>query len=909
MGEKLRKTGIHIIGDVPWGTHFCQFYKTKKDLLDILVPYFKTGLKNNEFCMWVTSEPIQKEEALKTMKKAVPHFLKYLEKGQIEILPYTEWYLKGGKFSSLRVLQRWVERLNQALDKGYEGLRLTGNTFWLEKKDWRKFTDYEEEVNNVIGKYNMIAICTYSLDKCGANEVIDVVRNHQFALIKRGQKWERIESSENKLAKEALKQAYIELENRVRGRTSELARVNETLQAEINERKRVEDELAARMKQRAALAQLSQHALAGEDLNSLMDESVTRIAQTLGVEYCKVLELLPDGHALLLRAGVGWKEGLVGHGTVSASTESQAGYTLLFDKPVIVEDLRKEKRFSGPHLLHEHGVVSGMSVIIRGRGQPFGVLGVHTTHQRKFIQDDVNFLQAVANLLSSAIERKQVEGALRSTSLYARSLIEASLDPFVTISADGKVMDVNQATELATGFSREKLIGTDFSDYFTEPEKAREGYKEVFSKGSVKDYPLAIRHTSGRVTQVLYNATTYKSETGKIQGVFAAARDISELKQAQEALRAASLYTRSLIEASLDPLVTISADGKIMDVNRATELVTGVPREKLVRSDFSDYFTEPQKAREGYKQVFSEGSVRDYPLAIRHTSGKLTDVLYNATIYRSELGEVEGVFAAARDITELRRAEGRLKTYMEKLEWSNRELQDFAFVASHDLQEPLRKIQAFGDQLKSKHTETLGEEGRDYLERMQNAASRMQTLIQALLNYSRVTTKAEPFIPVDLKNVVQEVLIDLEMSIRGTGGDVEVGDLTSLEADPNQMRQLFQNLIGNALKFHREKPAVKVYGLPLDQAELKERSSGGGRYQIFVEDNGIGFDEKYLDRIFVPFQRLHGRGIYEGTGMGLAICRKIVERHGGTITAKSTPGKGSTFIVTLPMKQPKEGDT
>jgi PAS domain S-box-containing protein len=909
MGEKLRKTGIHIIGDVPWGTHFCQFYKTKKDLLDILVPYFKTGLKNNEFCMWVTSEPVQKEEALKTMKKAVPHFLKYLEKGQIEILPYTEWYLKGGKFSSLRVLQRWVERLNQALDKGYEGLRLTGNTFWLEKKDWRKFTDYEEEVNNVIGKYNMIAICTYSLDKCGANEVIDVVRNHQFALIKRGQKWERIESSENKLAKEALKQAYIELENRVRGRTSELARVNETLQAEINERKRVEDELAARMKQRAALAQLSQHALAGEDLNSLMDESVTRIAQTLGVEYCKVLELLPDGHALLLRAGVGWKEGLVGHGTVSASTESQAGYTLLFDKPVIVEDLRKEKRFSGPHLLHEHGVVSGMSVIIRGRGQPFGVLGVHTTHQRKFIQDDVNFLQAVANLLSSAIERKQVEGALRSTSLYARTLIEASLDPFVTISADGKVMDVNQATELATGFSREKLIGTDFSDYFTEPEKAREGYKEVFSKGSVKDYPLAIRHTSGRVTQVLYNATTYKSETGKIQGVFAAARDISELKQAQEALRAASLYTRSLIEASLDPLVTISADGKIMDVNRATELVTGVPREKLVRSDFSDYFTEPQKAREGYKQVFSEGSVRDYPLAIRHTSGKLTDVLYNATIYRSELGEVEGVFAAARDITELRRAEGRLKTYMEKLEWSNRELQDFAFVASHDLQEPLRKIQAFGDQLKSKHTETLGEEGRDYLERMQNAASRMQTLIQALLNYSRVTTKAEPFIPVDLKNVVQEVLIDLEMSIRGTGGDVEVGDLTSLEADPNQMRQLFQNLIGNALKFHREKPAVKVYGLPLDQAELKERSSGGGRYQIFVEDNGIGFDEKYLDRIFVPFQRLHGRGIYEGTGMGLAICRKIVERHGGTITAKSTPGKGSTFIVTLPMKQPKEGDT
>jgi PAS domain S-box-containing protein len=249
-------------------------------------------------------------------------------------------------------------------------------------------------------------------------------------------------------------------------------------------------------------------------------------------------------------------------------------------------------------------------------------------------------------------ERKRAEEALRAAHQYNRSLIEASLDPLVTISPQGKVTDVNTATEQVTGFPRKELIGTDFSNYFTEPDKAREGYQQVFSKGSVRDYPLAIRQSSGRVTDVLYNATVYRNGAGEVQGVFAAARDITELKRTQDALRAASLYTRSLIEASLDPLVTISADGKIMDVNSATELTTGVPRDELIGTDFSNYFTEPDKAKEGYRQVFLEGAVRDYPLAIKDRSGRLTEVLYHATVYRNEAGEIQGVFAAARDVTE-----------------------------------------------------------------------------------------------------------------------------------------------------------------------------------------------------------------------------------------------------------------
>ena len=256
---------------------------------------------------------------------------------------------------------------------------------------------------------------------------------------------------------------------------------------------------------------------------------------------------------------------------------------------------------------------------------------------------------------------KQTQIALRSTSLYARGLLEAALDPLVTISADGKITDVNDATIKVTGVPREQLIGTDFSNYFTEPKKAREGYKRVFAEGFVTNYSLTIKHSDGRLTDVFYNATVYKNEAGQIQGVFAAARDVTAQKQASQ-------YARSLIEASLDPLVTISADGKITDVNEATIKVTGIPREQLISTDFSDYFTEPQKAREGYQRVFAEGFVTDYPLTIRHRNGHLTDVLYNATVYKDTHAKVAGVFAAARDITELKRAEKRRRVTNDLLE-------------------------------------------------------------------------------------------------------------------------------------------------------------------------------------------------------------------------------------------------
>jgi PAS domain S-box-containing protein len=271
---------------------------------------------------------------------------------------------------------------------------------------------------------------------------------------------------------------------------------------------------------------------------------------------------------------------------------------------------------------------------------------------------------------------------------------------------------------------------------------------------------------------------------------------------------------------------------------------------------------------------------------------------------------IVGVVSYSRDITERKRAEEELRSARDELEIrvqdrtaelektnrelqrSNQALQEFASFASHDLREPLRKVQMFGDLLRDHSEKGLGNEAQDYVFRMTSATKRMQSLLDALLDYSRVTTRAKPIVEVRLNRVVEDVVTDLEARIQQTGGRVELESLPTVQADPTQMHQLFQNLIGNALKFHKEeeKPLVKV-----------SSQSSNGLHRITVSDNGIGFDEKHLDIIFSPFQRLHGKtSTYEGTGMGLAICRKIVERHSGTITAKSKPGKGSTFIVHLP---------
>ena len=637
-------------------------------------------------------------------------------------------------------------------------------------------------------------------------------------------------------------------------------------------------------------------------------------------------------------------------------------------------------------------------------------------------------LRGCVHVIRDITERTRVQEQLRKSSLYARSLLEASLDPLVMINREGKITDVNEATEKVTGMSRPQLIASDFSDYFTEPEKARQGYKQVFAQGSVRDYPLVVRHVSGKLTDVMYNATVFKNEAGEVEGVFAAARDVTERKRAEERLRAseekyrtlfnsidqgfcttevlfdennkpvdyrfleinpafekqtgvqnaegrrmreiapqheeywfqtfgkialtgepaslenlaaqlhrwydvyafrvgepqerrvailfnditerkraeqmlrtASLYARSLLEASLDPLVTISREGKITDVNEATEQVTGVSRQHLIASDFSDYFTEPNKARQGYEQAFAQGSVRDYPLAIRHALGKVTDVLYNATVFKNEAGEVEGVLAAARDVTERKRAEEQVRQLNTELEQRvqertaelrsvNKELEAFNYAVAHDLRAPLRHIHGFSEILAEEAAPALDESAKRHLSMIRDSVQQMGRLLEDLLSLSRLGRQELSKQVCGLRSVVDESLSALQPEMKDRQVEWHIAELPFLECDPALMKQVVMNLLTNALKFTRPRqPAVIEIG----------QTTVEGEAVVFVRDNGVGFSMKYVDKLFGLFQRLHRQEDFEGTGVGLAIVQRIIHKHGGEVWAEGELNKGATFYFKL----------
>jgi PAS domain S-box-containing protein len=346
----------------------------------------------------------------------------------------------------------------------------------------------------------------------------------------------------------------------------------------------------------------------------------------------------------------------------------------------------------------------------------------------------------------------------------------------------------------------------------------------------------------------------------------------------------------------------LDSEGKITYINPSGAQMLGWKSEQLVGQNFHEMIGclapgpvdgpacpvqgEPEEAAMGGgEQVLRRRAGSEFPA-------------FCTVAPLQEDGETRGLVIVLNDITERKSAQQKLKETVEELNRSNEELEKFAYAASHDLQEPLRKVTAFGDRLASHLEDELDQKGRLYLDHMESAARRMKQLINDLLIYSRITTRAQPFQAVDLQEVAHNVISDLEIRIQEVDGRVDVAALPTIEAEPVQMRQLLQNLIGNALKFHRENvpPVVQVDGEIITREEQQF-------CRLSVADNGIGFKEEFTDRIFSIFQRLHPRGEYSGTGVGLALCQKIVQRHDGTIDVHSAPDEGTTFVIDLPVKQ------
>ncbi|MEP7374962.1 MAG: ATP-binding protein [Chitinophagaceae bacterium] len=512
-------------------------------------------------------------------------------------------------------------------------------------------------------------------------------------------------------------------------------------------------------------------------------------------------------------------------------------------------------------------------------------------------------------------ELEALSYSAKLASQYSLSLIEASLDPLVTISAEGKITDMNEAMVNITGIEREKLIGSDFLDYFTEPQKAREVYQEVFAKGCVADSPLTLRHKKGKLTDVLFNGSVYKDDKGNVLGVVIVARDVT----AQKLL---SKYSLSLIEASRDPLFTISPEGKITDMNQATVKVTGVSRENLIGTDFFDYFTKPDKAREGYQQVFARGFVADYPLTIM--DGKLTDVLFNGSVYKDDRGNVLGAVLVARDITEQKiiatqlteakvfaelatgiaeEAKSKAESATRIAENAVKAKQQFLSNMSHEIRTPMNAIIGFTKVVLK--TELTAKQ-KEYLTAIKLSGDALIVLINDILDLAKVDAGKMTFEQTPFKMAlsisamlhlfgtkIQEKNLELIKEYDNNIPEVLVGD-------PVRLHQIILNLISNAVKF-TTKGRITV------SVRLLTEEEENVTIEFAVKDTGIGITESKMENIFENFQQATSdtARLYGGTGLGLAIVKQLVEAQDGSISVKSKIDEGSTFSFVLSFQKTK----
>jgi PAS domain S-box-containing protein len=498
-------------------------------------------------------------------------------------------------------------------------------------------------------------------------------------------------------------------------------------------------------------------------------------------------------------------------------------------------------------------------------------------------------------------EQKKLDQRLRDQQFYTRSLIESNIDALIATDPSGIITDVNKQMEALTDCTRDELIGAPFKNYFTNPELAEKAITRVLSEKKVTNYELTARSRDGKETVVSYNATTFYDRDRKLQGVFVAARDVTERKMAEELKRASSVYARSLIEASLDPLVTISAHGKITDVNEASVQATGMPREQLIGTDFSDYFTEPNEARAGYQKVFSDGLVRDYPLAIRHISGRIMDVLYNAAVYKDDNGQVQGVLASARDVTERKRLDQALQETNIELERAksmaekaNLAKSNFLSSMSHELRSPLNAILGFAQLMDSDNPPATPSQ-KASIDQILHAGWYLLELINEILDLAviesgKLSLSEEPIL---LAEVMLECQAMIEPQAQKRGITLIFPQFENpcfVRADRTRLKQVLINLLSNAIKYNVKKGNVEVV---CTQSML-------GRIRINIIDTGAGLPPEKLIQLFQPFNRLGKEGgAEEGTGIGLVMSKRLVELMGGVIGVESQVGVGSVFWFEL----------
>lgn len=576
-------------------------------------------------------------------------------------------------------------------------------------------------------------------------------------------------------------------------------------------------------------------------------------------------------------------------------------------------------------LVEQDGFMFAFSDLFDGAGRQIGNL-VFYKDVKPLYQEKYRFLleaSAVAGTISITlfllfyVITGKIEREIRTLNSRNRLILEAADEGIVGLDLNGHINFINPAAARMLGYSSEELIGCRYHGQAyrcaNEQEKVVEDNCPIHATlktGVIQrvEQDTHYRKDGSQFPVELISAPIY--EEGELVGAVVTFIDISQRLEQLQHIREGDMRMRAIVDNATDGIMTMDRSGRILSLNPAGEGLFGYLSEDVIGHDVSLLFPEVvDRDEEGLKQYLVHAGADNVrrDVEVCRKDGKPISV--RLSVNEINLAGERIYMAMMQDITVQKRAEQAIRDHALALERSNQELQNFAYVASHDLQEPLRKIMAFGDRLASHNGADLDEKGLDYLARMRNAAERMRLLISSLLAYSRVESKAQPLQPVELKDVLSDVLSDLESRIAETQGEVLVDELPRVDADPVQMHQLLQNLIANGLKFRSpdETPRVEVRCkiLPYGDPEALPNVDVEQTCLIQVKDNGIGFDNKYLDRIFNIFQRLHGRDQYEGSGIGLAICRKIAERHKGVLEADGQSGVGAIFTLKIPVKQPK----
>jgi PAS domain S-box-containing protein len=537
----LRETGIEVIGAVPWGTHFCQFYQDPRDLIDILIPYFKEGLEHNEYCVWVTSEPLGIEEARAALARGVANLENYFQKGQLEILDYSHWYTPDGQFEAGRVLEGWVARLETAKRRGFEGLRLSGNTFWLEKRDWRDFTEYEAMVDAIIGQYPMLAICTYSLARCGAAEIMDVVSNHAFALIKRAGKWEIIEGAERK-------------------------RIEKTLRQEEEARRQVNRTLRARSRSNRALLHATDETAYLEEVCRIIVEDCGHAMAWVGFrEYDSEKTIRPAAHAgveegYLEKVKLTWADNERGRGP--------GGTAIRTGRPAMCQNVLTDPRFL-PWRAEavRRGYASSICLPLLEGEEAFGELTIYARVPDAFPEEETKLLTELAADFAYGIQvlrlreaHERAEEDARQQREWLRVTLSSIGDAVIATDTAGRITFLNPMAAHLTGWAAEEALGLPVETVFRiVKEGTGEPADNVAARVLREGRTLALdNHTSlltrlGREVPIEDSAAPIRDGAGKVTGAVLVFHDVTEKRRALEALRHSERRVRLKLDSILSP--------------------------------------------------------------------------------------------------------------------------------------------------------------------------------------------------------------------------------------------------------------------------------------------------------------------------------------------------------------------